>query len=574
MIKWQDRTVWYRKNEAEFDLCCAACVNATRTLNTSCRAWTITYDPGTGAATCNLVSTTATAYPDDAAISGYPLSSDSASYCEQLWLSGDDKVWMDTDMSHGVDCASLPALEQGKAPGAFPRHWRDGSNKKRGDAWFFFPAAHVARKPGDISGEWTSGGQAQDRFQITAQGPGRFELLCITGGPGSDCDPANKGKKGGAWHSATMAVEPSGFVVVQYDNTNAMNGTFNPSFFKVTWSDGSVWRRVGKCGCHCQPRSDTACNQMRCSGPTLTPEFEQLIIKDKPWIVYVHGGDFRYYSAINGGYGFLSSHVAEAAGMGVLAVDYHAAARYPSGIRDIVEAMQWLTAKGASKIYLYGDSSGGTMVAEVMLWVAHHKLANNSLGVEIAGGATFSAWLDFTASSPTYESVRWCDGMCWGDGDPVEREPPGWARMSAFCDARHYTGPDLPYNMPIVNPMSSPPYLLAELPPLMLVVGSRDILLGDNLGFAQAAQAAGAPVQVEVFEGMWHDFEEESQGCGAKGKLAEGLTAVRRVGEFFSTGASCKVVCERGAACSGAAPVNWHYHVNQAPMATEHDCGY
>ena len=57
-------------------------------------------------------------------------------------------------------------------------------------------------------------------------------------------------------------------------------------------------------------------------------------------------------------------------------------------------------------------------------------------------------------------------------------------------------------------------------------------------------------------------------------KLAEGLTAVRRVGEFFSTGASCKVVCERGAACSGAAPVNWHYHVNQAPMATEHDCGY
>ena len=62
MIKWQDRTVWYRKNEAEFDLCCAACVNATRTLNASCRAWTITYDPGTGAATCNLVSTTVRRY--------------------------------------------------------------------------------------------------------------------------------------------------------------------------------------------------------------------------------------------------------------------------------------------------------------------------------------------------------------------------------------------------------------------------------------------------------------------------------------------------------------------------------
>lgn len=91
--------------------------------------------------------------------------------------------------------------------------------------------------------------------------------------------------------------------------------------------------------------------------------------------------------------------------------------------------------------------------------------------------------------------------------------------MSAFCDAQHYTGPDTPYNMPIVNPMSSPPYLLAELPPMMLIIGSRDILLGDNLMFAQAAQAAGAAVQVEAFEGMWHDFEEESQGCGARGHL-------------------------------------------------------
>ena len=213
------------------------------------------------------------------------------------------------------------------------------------------------------------------------------------------------------------------------------------------------------------------------------------------------------HSNINGGYGFLSSHVANAAGMGVLAVDYRSAARYPDGIHDIVQACQWLTTKGASEIFLYGDSSGGTIVAETLLWIAHHRLANNSLNISISAAATFSAWLDFTASSPTYESIRWCDGSCTGTGDPVETEPPGWARMAAFCDAQHYTGPDTPYNMPIVNPMSSPPYLLAELPPMMLVIGSRDILLGDNLMFAQAAQAAGAAVQVEVFEGMWHDFE-------------------------------------------------------------------
>jgi hypothetical protein len=110
---------------------------------------------------------------------------------------------------------------------------------------------------------------------------------------------------------------------------------------------------------------------------------------------------------------------------------------------------------------------------------------------------------------------------------------------------------------------------------MMLVIGSRDVLLGDNLAFAQVAQAAGAAVQVEVFEGMWHDFQEESAGCGAHGQLDEGLTAVKRVGEFFSSGGNgCKVVCARGERCSGTAPVNWHYHVNRLPMATEHDCGY
>ena len=356
---------------------------------------------------------------------------------------------------------------------------------------------------------------------ITAQGsPGRYYLLCITGGTNGDCDPTNKGKKGGPWHAASLLVnEQDGFVSIEYDNMLRSNGTFNPTFFKVVWHDGSSWRRVGRCGCSCHPPSDTGCNKMVCSGGSLTAAWEQQIIRDKPWIVFVHGGDFRYYNNINGGYGFLSSHVAKAANMGVLAVDYRAASRYPSGLRDIVEACQWLTGKGASEIFIYGDSSGGTIVAETLLWIAHHRLANNSLGVSISGAATFSAWLDFTASSPTYESVRWCDGSCYGTGDPVEVEPPGWARMSAFCDAQHYTGPDTPYNMPIVNPMSSPPYLLAELPPMMLIIGSRDILLGDNLMFAQAAQAAGAAVQVEVFEGMWHDFEEESQGCGARGHL-------------------------------------------------------
>ena len=55
-------------------------------------------------------------------------------------------------------------------------------------------------------------------------------------------------------------------------------------------------------------------------------------------------------------------------------------------------------------------------------------------------------------------------------------------------------------------------------------------------------------------------------------QLEEGMTAVAQVGEFFARGQTCKVVCERGAACSGAAPVHWHFHENTLPMATSEDC--
>jgi hypothetical protein len=197
----------------------------------------------------------------------------------------------------------LPANVQGKRPGDFPRAWHDKSGGKqshRGDAWFFFPYHHINRQKGDISGEWTSGNAANDRFMITAQGSaGRYDLLCITGGKNGDCDPMNAGKKGGLWHAATLVVSKDGFVSIEYDNAMRSNGTFNPTFFKVVWHDGSSWRRVGRCGCACHPPSDTDCNRMVCSGGSLTEQWEQQIIRDKPWVVYVHGGDFRYYRLVS-----------------------------------------------------------------------------------------------------------------------------------------------------------------------------------------------------------------------------------------------------------------------------------
>ena len=47
-----------------------------------------------------------------------------------------------------------------------------------------------------------------------------------------------------------------------------------------------------------------------------------------------------------------------------------------------------------------------------------------------------------------------------------------------------------------------------------MFVGGDEVLLQENLKFAQRVSSVGGAVQVEVFEGMWHDFIEHTEGCG------------------------------------------------------------
>lgn len=68
---------------------------------------------------------------------------------------------------------------------------------------------------------------------------------------------------------------------------------------------------------------------------------------------------------------------------------------------------------------------------------------------------------------------------------------------------------------------------LAGLPPLLLQVGTREILLSDSTRFAEKARAAGVDVTLQVEEGLihvWHVFPD----------VPEAQIAVERVGEFIT----------------------------------------
>ena len=200
------------------------------------------------------------------------------------------------------------------------------------------------------------------------------------------------------------------------------------------------------------------------------------------------------------------------------------------------------------------------------------------LAVRVTAAVTFSGWMDMTASGTTYETREWVGGLAQGMGDAFFRDDVGLSRLHAICAADIYSG-KLPINHPLISPLAAPPSLLARgLPPLLMVVGGSEQLLGGNLFFAQRAQAAGAKVQLEVFPEMWHDFEMSSDGCGADHALGEGRTAYQLAANFFAPGGGgsggCHVVCDNNLTdCSGLAPVRWHLHYNSLPpVQMDDDC--
>ena len=121
-----------------------------------------------------------------------------------------------------------------------------------------------------------------------------------------------------------------------------------------------------------------------------------------------------------------------------------------------------------------------------------------------------------------------------------------------------------PLDDAIISPIDAPAELIAELPPLILIVGAGETLLGENIAFAQRCSLNGVPAMVHVYTGMWHDFIQESEGCHngfmnpqKPGKpLSEAVSALNQMGLFFKENRKCRVVCESdGPFCSGAAPV-------------------
>jgi len=203
-------------------------------------------------------------------------------------------------------------------------------------------------------------------------------------------------------------------------------------------------------------------------------------------ILYFHGGGFRIGSVAS--HRDLIARIAAASGCCVLAINYRLAPehRFPAALDDALIAYQYLRDQGLrpADIAFAGDSAGGNLVLAAML-------AARDRGLPLpAAGALMSPWTDLTAAGASYESRA--------EADPIHQ------RAMILALAKNYLGKDGDSR----NPLASPLYAdLTGLPPLLVQVGDRETVRDDSVDLAARAKAAGADVELQVWEGMIHVFQ-------------------------------------------------------------------
>jgi epsilon-lactone hydrolase len=200
-------------------------------------------------------------------------------------------------------------------------------------------------------------------------------------------------------------------------------------------------------------------------------------------LLYIHGGGYVMGSAR--AYRGFASQIARRAGAPALVIDYPLAPEttLPLATRAVLAAWDWLRARGIDEIALVGDSAGGGLTLATLA-----ALRDRPGGGRPVAAVVFSPWADlaFTGRSMTDAAVV----------DPLISED--YLRRCA----QQYLGGQDPR-----DPRASPLFGdLAQLPPLLIQVGTDERLLDDSRQYATRAASAGSPVELEVWEGMHHVF--------------------------------------------------------------------
>jgi phosphinothricin tripeptide acetyl hydrolase len=223
-----------------------------------------------------------------------------------------------------------------------------------------------------------------------------------------------------------------------------------------------------------------------------------------PVLFHIHGGG--YVLGTPGGSRACTTQFALLTGARVVSIDYRLAPEhpYPAALDDVVTAYSALLAQSVSPraIAVGGESAGGGLAVAMLLAARDQGLPMPACAFAI------SPWTDLTCEGETFETKK--------DVDPLLTR----RSLKEMGDAYIASGnPRAPYASPLFADLKG-------LPPLLIHVGSEEVLLDDSRILHSRAKHAGVDSELKVADRMihvWHMFHA---------MLPEGAAAIREIADF------------------------------------------
>ena len=222
-------------------------------------------------------------------------------------------------------------------------------------------------------------------------------------------------------------------------------------------------------------------------------------------LMYVHGGGYCI--------GSLDSHrsmvceLAKAVQCQVLNVEYRLAPEhaYPAAVEDAAQCYQWLLDQGHknSDIAIGGDSAGGGLTMATLLEIKKRNLP------QAAAGICLSPWADLTLASESMTSKA--------SEDPIVSKQ-GLQKMADD----YLQGQDAK-----ADQASSIFADLSGLPPILIHVGTAEVLLDDSKNLLEALESAGVKTTYKEWPDMLHVFQFFHI------MLSEARESIKEIGEFI-----------------------------------------
>lgn len=202
-------------------------------------------------------------------------------------------------------------------------------------------------------------------------------------------------------------------------------------------------------------------------------------------ILHFHGGGYVIGSIDD--HLMMCIPMAQTLKMNLLLPEYRLAPEnpFPAALEDALKVYRWLLAEGhkPGDMIVSGDSAGGGLALAAVLAL------RDSREPLPAAVVVMSPWVDLTHKGESHITKAGTESVL---NTEVLKE---WA----LC----YAG-----EANLSNPLVSPVYAdFHGFPPLLIQVGSEEILLDDSRMLTEKAQADGVSVTLKVWNGMWHVWQ-------------------------------------------------------------------